>query len=155
MSNDVELGRQEREPYAAIRATVRADAVGEAMGPLYGELFGWLGRKGAQPAGAPWSRYLCVGPDEIELEVGVSLVTEVSGEGRILGGVMPACECASIVHVGPYDRMTPTYEALFGWLAVKHRMASGAPLEVYLTDPGSEPDPGRWRTLIRVPVSPD
>jgi effector-binding domain-containing protein len=129
------------------------DAIGAAMGPLYGELFGWLGQKGIRPAGAPWVRYLVVGAEECELEAGSPLTAEVSGEGRVIAGIMPACTVVSTLHVGPYSELVGAYSALAAWMTTNGAVAAGAMWEVYLTDPQSEPDSAKWQTLVYCPVA--
>jgi effector-binding domain-containing protein len=148
----IEQRHQERQPYVAIRTTVPMAGIGMSMGPLYGELFGWLARKGIQPTGEPWSRYLEVGPDEVELEVAAPVPVETESDGRVIAGVLPACDLATTVHVGPYDRLGEAYAALGTWIAENGQQITGAMWEVYLTDPQQEPDPARWRTLVCDPI---
>lgn len=153
MEYQVEQERMERRPYVAIRTTVRMDAIGQVIGPLFGELFGWLGSRGIAPLGAPWVRYLVVGAEECELELGASLSEETEGDGRVRAGVMPACDVIKTLHTGPYDELPSAYRAMADWLSANGSVAAGAVWEVYLTDPTSEPDPARWQTLIYFPVS--
>jgi effector-binding domain-containing protein len=152
MDYTIEQRHQDRQPYAAIRTTVPMGRIGEAMGPLYGELYGWLGQKGIQPTGEPWSRYLEVGPEEVEMEVAAPVAAEFPGEGRVIGGVLPACDVVATVHEGPYERIGEAYAALGAWIAEHGRQITGAMWEVYLTDHQQEPDPAKWRTLVCDPV---
>jgi effector-binding domain-containing protein len=152
MGYTIEQRHQERQPYAAIRTTVPMSGIGATMGTLYGELYTWLGRKGIQPTGEPWSRYLEVGPDEVEMEVAAPVAVEPASEGRVIGGVLPACDVAATVHEGPYDRLGEAYAALAVWIAEHGQQITGAMWEVYLTDPQREPDPAKWRTLVCDPV---
>lgn len=55
-------------------------------------------------------------------------------------------------HVGPYDTLAETYAALMGWIGEQGRTVAGPMWEVYWTDPGTEPDPARWRTEVIIPV---
>ena len=152
MGYTIEQRHNERQPYAAIRTTTPMSGIGAAMGPLYGELFGWLARKGVRATGEPWTRYLHVGPDEVELEIAAPVADEVKSEGRIIGGVMPACDVATTIHDGPYDRLGDAYEALAAWVAEHHAQVTGAMWEVYLTDPNREPDPAKYRTRVFDPI---
>ena len=150
----VETGTEPRQVYAAVRATVRMSEMGERMGPLFGKLFGWLGQAGIEATGAPWARYLTVGPDEVELEIGAPVAREVDGGDGIISGVRPACDIAWTVHVGPYDQMEPAYQAVLSWISANGRMIAGAGWEFYETDPDQEPDPTKWRTRIVYPLAP-
>jgi len=153
MEYKIESERLIRQPYVAIRTTVRIDRIGEVMGPLYGELFGWLGEEGLAPAGMPWARYLAVGPDECEMELGAPLSVEAVGNVRVIGGVIPACDVVKVLHVGPYDQLGAAYGAMADWMRAHGAQAAGAMWEVYLTDPMQEPDPAKWQTLVYAPIS--
>jgi len=144
------LGRQ---PYVAIRTTVRIDRISQVMGPVYGDLFGWLGQKGLAATGAPWARYLAVGPEECELELAAPVDVETAGDARVIGGVIPGCDVVKTLHMGPYDELVAAYRAMADWMTAKGAQAAGAMWEVYLTDPTQEPDPASWQTLVYAPVS--
>jgi effector-binding domain-containing protein len=55
--------------------------------------------------------------------------------------------------VGPYDTLGETYAALMRWIGEQGRVVAGPMWEVYWTDPGTEPDPARWRTEVIIPVA--
>jgi hypothetical protein len=57
------------------------------------------------------------------------------------------------VHVGPYDELARTPQALERWLAARDLVTDGGPWEVYWTDPGLERDAAKWRTEIVQPVT--
>lgn len=153
MEYTIKKERIPRQPYLAIRETVSIKGIGELMGPLYGELYGWLGRNGVTPTGPAWTRYLAVGPEDCELELGVPIAAQVPGDARVAGGVMPECEVISTLYVGPFEDMGAAYSAMAAWLSEHSAVVSGAPWEVYLTDPAQEPDPAKWQTLIYFPIS--
>lgn len=153
MEYTVESRHQERQPYVAVRVTVPMAEIGASMGPQFERLYGWLGRHGVAPAGEPWTRYLAVGADEVEYEIGAPVAAPVEATAEVIAGVMPACEVASTIHTGPYDHLVDAYAAVDAWLRDHGAQASGAMWEVYLTSPDSEPDPSRWRTLVCYPFA--
>jgi AraC family transcriptional regulator len=152
MEYHVEQGHQARQPYVAIRTTVSMKEIGEVMGPLYGELFGWLGARGIQPAGAPWTRYLGMGQDDAEMEVAAPVGVIPEAEGRIVAGEMASCDYVRTLHVGPYETIEAAYDAIIEAMRDKGLMPAGATWEVYLTDPETEPDPAKWETMVYCPV---
>lgn len=154
MDYTITTERLGRQPYLATRRTVSIQAIGEIMGPLFGELYGWLGCNGVTPVGPAWTRYLVVGPEETELELGVPIAAEVPGDARVVGGVLPECDVISTLHVGPYEAIGAAYTAMGEWISSHSAVVSGAPWEVYLTDPEQEPAPAKWQTMIYYPVSP-
>lgn len=154
MEYHVEPRHQARLPYVAVRTTTPMAAIGTSMGEQFGRLFGWLEANGVTPVAAPWARYLSVGPDEVEYEVAVPVAAEVIVAAGAIAGVLPACQVATTLHVGPYDRLVDAYAAVSAWLHAQGAQVSGAMWEVYLNGPDSEPDPGRWRTLVCFPYMP-
>ena len=42
--------------------------------------------------------------------------------------------------MGPYDALRQTWAALTEWMSSQGLQPAGAPWEVYVTDPGAEPD---------------
>jgi effector-binding domain-containing protein len=73
------------------------------------------------------------------------------GEGRVEAVELPGGEVAVAIHVGPYERLAETYEAVQRWVAEQGRTA-GAPMwEVYLDDPDTTPRDA-LRTEVVVPL---
>ena len=54
--------------------------------------------------------------------------------------------------MGAYDSLPQTWSALTAWMSAHGLEPAGAPWEVYVTDPGAEPDTSKWRTDIFFPV---
>ncbi len=52
------------------------------------------------------------------------------------------------LHVGPYEDLHLAHRAAEKWLPENGLQSSGPAWEVYVTDPGDEPDPGKWRTEV-------
>jgi hypothetical protein len=153
MAYQVSSHTQARQPYVAVRDTVAMARIGEAMGPLFERLYGWLGAQGVSPVGAPWARYLMVGSDELELEIGAPVAEAPAVGDGLIAGVLPACEVATTLHMGPYDRLPEAYAAVNAWLEAEGWQIAGAMWEIYENGPDSEPDPGRWRTTVVFPIT--
>ena len=149
MSYSIEIEQQPRQPYVAVRTTVPMAEIGQHMGQVFGQLFGWLGMHQVTPIGPPWARYLAVGPDEVEFEVGVPVAAPVEASGPVTTGVRPATTVAKTLHVGPYDTLEGAYTAVMEWLGANGRLVTGAMWEVYESDPEQEPDPAKWRCTSR------
>jgi len=152
MSYTIEVEQQPREPYVAVRTTVRMADIGEHMGLLFGQLFEWLGTNNVTPIGPPFARYLAVGPEEVEFEVGVPVGAPVAASAPFIAGVRPETAVAKTLHVGPYDGMEAAYTAVMDWLGENGKLVTGAMWEVYESDPDQEPDPAKWRTWVYFPI---
>jgi effector-binding domain-containing protein len=147
------------QPYVAVKAVVKREELGPAAGKFFGEVFGWLGGRGLAPAGAPFFRYTAVDMQRgLEIEFGVPTAQVSTGDGWVLGGVLPAGRYASLIHRGPYDQLYDANAALGKWVEEQGLNVEivkspdgdrfGCWLEVYLTDPGVEKDPEKWETEV-------
>ena len=77
----------------------------------------------------------------------------MAGTGRIRAGELPGGTVAAVTHLGPYENLRHTWAALTEWMRSQGLEGAGAPWEVYVTDPGAEPDASRWRTDIFFPIA--
>jgi effector-binding domain-containing protein len=95
---------------------------------------------------------------QLEIETGVPVADPVPGEGRVFMGVLPAGRYATLTHIGPYDDLIDANEALQQW-AREQRLEWAmsetdegdrfeSRFEVYVTDPGDEPNPEKWETEV-------
>ncbi len=144
-----EIGAQ---PILGIRITAKMSELGQIMGPLFGEVVAHIQRKGQHPAGMPFAIYYGMEGGEVDVECGVPTASSMEGGGRIRSGELPAGTVATVTHMGPYDDLRETWAALTEWMSSQGLVPVGAPWEVYVTDPGAEPDSSKWRTDIFFPV---
>lgn len=124
---------------------------------FFGRAFGELGQiiqgAGASIAGAPFARYFSVSPERVDVELIFPTNIPVAASGRAKSVELPGGLAARTRHVGPYDQMAPAYAAVNEWLAAHAKKPTDAPHEVYLSDPGSVPNPADWVTLIEQPFA--
>jgi hypothetical protein len=64
----------------------------------------------------------------------------------------PAGPAAVTWHVGSYQGLGNAHHALEEWASKNNRKPAGPPWESYVTDPGQEPDPQKWRTQVFLPL---
>ena len=136
----------------SIRTTATMDEIGKVMGPLFGEVYGCIQRSGQEPAGMPFAIYHSMDGETVDLECGMPVASPMDGVGRVEAGELPAGTVATATHMGPYDALRQTWEALTEWMSSQGLQPAGAPWEVYVTDPSAEPDQSKWRTDIFFPV---
>ena len=156
------------QPYVAIRATMPIGEIEVVAPRLFHEIETWVFENNLKPAGAPILKHNVIDMErELELEFGVPLAESVSGDDRVVSGVLPAGRYATILYRGPYggpdDGLLHANAALIGW-AVKHGIkwdSQQTPagerfacrLEVYLIGPESEPDPAKWETEVTIKIA--
>jgi len=138
---------------AAIRLTCPMEAIGETMGQAFPKIFHAVTAAGVEPAGAPLTRYFSFGGPTIEFECAIPVAAPFGGEGEVQASEIGGGDAAFAVHVGPYDTIGQTWEALTEWVKEQGREPGGPGWEYYLTDPGDEPDPAKWVTEVYMPVA--
>ncbi|GAB2915760.1 GyrI-like domain-containing protein [Nonomuraea fastidiosa] len=148
-------------PYVGVRGTVTMSTI-PAIADRIGEIVGWLAGRGLAPAGAPFLRYESFEPDGdgMVLQAGVPVAEPVDVEGDYFAGVLPAGRYATATHRGPFDGLAGATGALLAWGAeqgvtwdVTERDGAehwGCRLELYNTDPRTEPDPAGWLTDLQI-----
>ena len=140
------------QPILGIRTSATKQELGQVMGPLFGEVYGHIQQRGQAPAGMPFSVYYSMDGDSIDLQCGMPVAQPMEGSGRIEAGELPGGTVATVTHMGPYDALPQTWAALMEWIRSQGLQPSGAPWEVYVTDPTAERDQSKWRTDIFFPV---
>ena len=152
MKREFRTTQLDAQPILGIRTTTGMDKIAQIMGPLFGEVYGYIQAQGQRPAGMPLTIYHSMDGNTVELECALPVASPMAGAGRIQPGELPCGTMASITHMGPYDDLPATWAALTEWMQSEGLEAGGAPWEVYVTDPGAEPDKSKWRTDIFFPV---
>ena len=152
MKREFRTTHLDAQPILGIRTTTGMDKIAQVMGPLFGEVHGYIQAQGQRPAGMPLTIYHSMDGNTVELECAMPVASPMAGAGRIQAGELPCGTMASITHMGPYDDLPATWAALTEWMKSEGLEAGGAPWEVYVTDPGAEPDKSKWRTDIFFPV---
>ena len=100
----------------------------------------------------PFAIYHSMDGDMVDFECGIPTVSPMESVGRAQAGGLPGGTVATVTHMGPYDALRQTWAALTEWMSSQGLQPAGAPWEVYVTDPGAEPDQSKWRTDIFFPV---
>jgi effector-binding domain-containing protein len=143
------------QPYVAIPVKVGMDELGSVVPPLTGQVFDWLGARGIAPAGPPFWRYIVVDMDaELEIETGVSVASQVEGDGQIHAGMLSGGRYATVVHTGHPDTLVTATRDLLDWAAQRGLEWDadgnrwGCRLEEYLSDPAEVPDMSQWQTRL-------
>jgi effector-binding domain-containing protein len=156
MPDQPQLERREAQPYVALARTVTMDSLASAVDQGFPEILRWLATHGAQPAAAPFIRYASVDPEgALEIELGVPVAADVTGDDHVRAGTLPAGEYVTLLHTGRYDGLVAANAALQDW-GREHGVTWArdgdarwcARVEHYLTNPAEVPDPDKWQTLL-------
>jgi len=88
---------------------------------------------------------------DIEVAVPISETIEMIDSQEIRIYELPGGKMAKIIHKGPYEECSTTYEKLFSWIAENGRKITGPIREVYFNDPREIP-PEEILTEIYAPL---
>jgi len=149
----------ERTPqrYVGITSSVPMRELGEQLPPVIPEVLGWLAARGIAPVGPAFWKYNVIDMDaELEMEVGVPVADEVSGDDRVHPGVLPGGRYAVAHYVGHPDGLEAATGELLAWAETEGlswdtteadgETRWGARLEEYLNGPDDQPDMDKWET---------
>jgi effector-binding domain-containing protein len=152
------------QPYVAIRAQVTMQTMAAVLPPLHQQVFAWLSERDIPAAGAPFWKYNVVDMDRrLEVETGVPVTAPVDGDERVLAGVLPAGRYATLRYTGHPSALIGEIASLREWATQQgltwdmtntpdgERWA--ARLEIYETDPATEPDLAKWTTQLAFRLS--
>jgi effector-binding domain-containing protein len=148
----IEVKDLEPAKVMAIKATVSSNEVGARLGELFPRLIDCVINSGIEMLGPPYSKYYSWDPEgETEMEAGVPVSGKAECEG-VEYIELPACKVVTCMHIGPYEKIGPVYDAIQEYIKENGMKINGAVWEVYITDPNSEPDPEKYRTQVYFPV---
>lgn len=151
---EYEVVEQERLDTAVVRATVRVEEMPQFFGRAFGAVFAELGRLGIDPSGEPFAYYPTEPAELTDVEAGVPVGAPIEPHGEVVPSQLPGGRAAVTVHVGPYTTLGETYGVLTSELDQAGLAIRPIGMwEFYETDPDSEPDEGRWRTRVVVPLA--
>jgi len=131
-------------------------AIEDDMRRILSEVIEWVMKGGLQMAGPPFAVYCSSQEDmargEMQFDVAIPFIGEAQNEGKIQIKTFPAHEVLSAIHKGPYSQIAPVYAALMEYAAQNDYEVTGAPTELYLTNP-MEVAESDLLTEVRLPVA--
>jgi effector-binding domain-containing protein len=147
------------QPYLSIKASAPMSDLGEVIQRSFEELYGWMEARGIPDAGPPFIRYDVIDMERrLQIQLCVPVAGGVSGDDRVHADVLPGGRYGSLVYTGDYEGLVGANEALQQWgrdQGLEWDMSEtgegdrfGGRIEVYLKDPGNEPDPAKWETEV-------
>ena len=119
---------------AAVRRRVAIGAVGSAWRPALDQVWKFLGsRPGLRTDGH--NIFLYHHPTDrdapINVDFGVEVTRAFDSSGEVYATETPAGEVAMAVHIGGYDRLRETHDAIHAWAAAHQRSFGGRSWEIY------------------------
>lgn len=148
MALNVEVREVEAQPVMAIRVRTTKGELEAQFGVVLPEVYGYVVSKGGQLVGMPFAHYFAFGDDGVEFEAGAPVSGPMEETDRVKNSELPGGIVAVTRHEGPYETLDTTYGALRKWIEDSEYDVGDSCWEVYVTDPGAEPDSSKWVTEI-------
>lgn len=157
MKLNIEIKEMSEQPALTIRESANLESIPDRMGKIFSEIMEFMGNKGISPAGAPFAYWHNMNPESMlkgifDMECGFPVGTPVEGEGLIQASRLPGGKVITAMHIGPYDTLAETYEAVRVRIGELGYEAGQDMWETYLTNPCEVPDKSKWITEIFWPV---
>jgi effector-binding domain-containing protein len=96
-----------------------------------------------------------MGDGQFDVETGVPVAKTIDGNATVQPSELPGGTVATTVHIGPYDGLGAAHEALQAWAREHDKTPAGGPWESYVTGPGRESDPSKYKTILYLPLEDD
>jgi effector-binding domain-containing protein len=151
VANRCELVDLQARPTLTVRTRTALEQLPHVLGPAWGAVLASAGKAGEAPSDAPFVAYHNWDMQDLDVEIGFTFERTVEGDGEVSAGEIAEGKAAQCIHVGPYDQLRTTYEALEAWIAERGLRHVGPAYEFYLNDP-QDATPAELRTRVVLPV---
>lgn len=149
---DVELVDATEQPTLGLREAVALAELPAFFDRAFRTVLSALAMQGTRPAGPAYARYRGRPAETVDVEAGFPVVAVVPGDGVVEAGALPGGRTVQADHIGSYDTLAQTYDAIESWMRT-HRLTPGEEMwELYVVGPESDTDPAAWRTRVVWPV---
>ena len=154
---EIKPAQLKEQPTAVVHETVPMNALRDFFGRAFGAVMGAVQEQHVQLAGPPFALYRGTPTDVVDVEAGFPLAAPFTNPGgadtAVIAGSLPAGRAYEAMHIGSYESLQQTYGAIMARMRQDGASPGEAMWEYYLTDPGAEPDPAKWQTLVVWPVA--
>lgn len=153
-TSEITIKKMEKQHVLYIRDSSKIDEIDLIIGKLFGELYQYLGMNKIECIAPPFVRYLVWDEkaNKNVLEAGTFIKEPVEGSDRVKYQELPAQKYARAIHTGAYQSVHHTHTIIDKYIADNKLTVTGAPMEIYITDPEKESDMTKWETEVLYPI---
>lgn len=140
--------------YSVTDQVPMAEMNSEFFASHFAEVGSYLGEDAANLTGAPFAIVEEWDTENKLATIAVSLAvdSEKPGNDRVKRGTTYEGKVLKGIHMGPYEGTGTVHYAIDDFAKENNLQIIGAPWEVYVTDPTTEPDVNKWITEIYYPI---
>lgn len=135
-----QVTNESKQAVLSIRTTSSVENLPQILGACFSQIMGYMQQEGVEMSGAPFTAYYNMDMNNLDIEVGVPIGSEVKGEGTIKCNYIPSGKYISTLHIGSYSQIEPAYNALGKYMEEHNFVATGVAYEFYLNDPVEIPE---------------
>jgi effector-binding domain-containing protein len=146
-----ESSTEKPSTYLYIHTTCIGQELPKFYGNAYTKLAKYIVENKAKPTGPPFSLYYKWEKNEFVLDACMGANKPLKGNKEIKSGKLTGGNIYTVNYYGPYEGTGRAHEMAMNWLKNNKHQLTGAPREVYQTDPMTEKDPAKWLTLVVYP----
>ena len=113
------------QPVAVVRERVPMDALTAFFGRAFGTVMAAAQKQGAAPAGPPFALYRGIPGETVDVEAGFPMASSFRDADGVAAGTLPETDAFEALHIGPYDTLENTYNAVLGQMQAEGRVQPG------------------------------
>lgn len=147
-----DYGYVDVEPVTAIMMT--ATCTHDQLGPTIARLFGELSQANpeAELVGPPMIYYRDWRPSDCDIEAALPVAEGTMPRSGTTLKTYPACTALISTHTGPYEGLPDAWMGMWRYVEQNGVEVDMPCWDVYVNDPGVEPDPAKWTTELYIPL---
>ncbi len=153
-TSEISIKKMEKQHALYIRDSSKIDEIDMIIGKLFGELYQYLGMNRIECTAPPFVRYLVWDEkaNKNVMEAGTFIKEPVEGNDRVKYQEIPAQNYVRAIHTGAYESVHNTHMVIDKYITDNKLTVTGAPMEIYITDPEKEPDMTKWKIEVLYPI---
>lgn len=138
--------------YLAVRDTASIATISMKLGTNYGKIGAAMKKQKLEMSGAPFAIYYSESSMNFDMDAAVQVNKPGKADGNVLPGEIKGGNALLVKFFGPYEKTADAHAMIHQYVGEHGKKITGAPWEVYMTDPMTEKDTMKWETDVYYPI---